>query len=167
MDDLPLEVRHVDGVEVDQPDGADTGRRQVEGDRGAEPAGADDEDFGRLEPPLPVEADFGHDDVAGIAGELGLRQFDFGDAAAEQVGQGHGYRSPVSSPFAPRADCESHSGAMGHGAPPSHRAADADRSRSERATYTAARATEQLCPPNPKLFDSTRFTRTSRAVFGM
>jgi hypothetical protein len=33
--------------------------------------------------------------------------------------------------------------------------------------YTAPRASEQLCPPKPKLLLSTLVTRTSRATFGM
>ena len=43
MDDLALEVRLVDDVEVDDPDRADPRRGEVEGRRRAEAAGADEE----------------------------------------------------------------------------------------------------------------------------
>ena len=41
------------------------------------------------------------------------------------------------------------------------------RSRFKQFAYTAPIASEQLCPPNPKLLLSTFVTRTSRATFGM
>ena len=47
VEDLALEVRQVDDVEVDDPDRADAGGREIEGCRGAETAGADEQ---RLRP---------------------------------------------------------------------------------------------------------------------
>jgi hypothetical protein len=67
---LPVEVGGVDVVVVDQAEGADARRRQVEGDRGAEPAGADDEHAGVAEAALPRVADVGKDELPGVAGAL-------------------------------------------------------------------------------------------------
>jgi hypothetical protein len=57
VNDLALEVGFVDDVEVDKADGADAGRGEIEGERGAEAAGADAEDFRGLElfwPSMPT-----------------------------------------------------------------------------------------------------------------
>ena len=70
MDDLALQVGFVDGVEVDQADGADAGSGEVERERRAEAAGADAEDLGGLELLLALHADLGEDEVAGVAGDL-------------------------------------------------------------------------------------------------
>ena len=48
VEDLPLEVRDLDRVRVDDPQPPHTGGRQVKGGRRAEPPGADDEDADRL-----------------------------------------------------------------------------------------------------------------------
>ena len=71
VDDLALEVRDVDDVEIDQPDRANPGRGQVERQRRAQPAGADAEDLRSLEPLLPLHRHLGHDQVAGIALDFG------------------------------------------------------------------------------------------------
>ena len=63
VDDLALEVRDVDDVEVDEPDGPDPGGGQVERERRAEAAGADAEHLRGLEPLLPVHRHLGHDQV--------------------------------------------------------------------------------------------------------
>src|SRR5262249_57757715 len=54
MDDLPLEVRRVDRVVVDDPERADAGSTEVERCRRAETAGSDQEDsrFEQLQLPL-------------------------------------------------------------------------------------------------------------------
>src|SRR5207249_7495134 len=77
-DDLPLEVRDVDGIEIDEAESADAGGGEVERQRRAESAGADNQHLRALEPLLPVETDLGHDDVARIAREFGLGELDVG-----------------------------------------------------------------------------------------
>lgn len=53
MDDLPLQVRLVDGVELDDTDGADAGGGRVTVS-GPQAAGTDDQHLGVLEALLPV-----------------------------------------------------------------------------------------------------------------
>ena len=67
VEDLALEVGAVDDVEVDETDRADAGEGEVEGDGGAEPAGADDEDLRLDDLALPDAGDLGHDEVAAVA----------------------------------------------------------------------------------------------------
>ena len=67
VDDLALEVRQVDDVEVDDADGPDAGRREVQRGRAAEPAGADEEDLRAEERRLAVRPDLGHEEVAAVA----------------------------------------------------------------------------------------------------
>jgi hypothetical protein len=70
VDDLPLQVRRVDDVVVDQADGADAGRGEVERQRRPEPAGADEQHLGGLQALLPLDPDVGDDEVAAVAGDL-------------------------------------------------------------------------------------------------
>ena len=63
---LALEVAEIDDVEIDEADPADAGRGEVQPERRAEPAGADQQDAGRLQPLLPLHADFGHDQVPAV-----------------------------------------------------------------------------------------------------
>ena len=58
VQDLALQVAEVDGVEVDDADGADAGRGQVHRHRRAEPAGADAQHLGGLQLLLPLHPDF-------------------------------------------------------------------------------------------------------------
>jgi hypothetical protein len=51
-------------------------RRQVQGERAPEPAGADGEDLGGLELLLPVEGDLRHDEVAAVTGYLVVGELD-------------------------------------------------------------------------------------------
>src|SRR5213594_3200252 len=64
---LALQVRLVDHVEVDDPETADAGGAEVLRERHAESPGADDEGGRLLELQLPRHADFGQDQVSGIA----------------------------------------------------------------------------------------------------
>src|SRR3989475_10217085 len=64
---LALQVRLVDHVEVDDPETADAGGAEVLGERHAEPPGADDQGGRLLEFQLPRHADFGQDQMPGIA----------------------------------------------------------------------------------------------------
>ena len=70
VDDLALQVGLVDDVEVDDAEGADAGGGEVEQRGRAEPAGADDEHLGVLQPLLPGHADVGDDQVPGVAADL-------------------------------------------------------------------------------------------------
>src|SRR2546428_11566029 len=64
---LALQVRLVDDVEVDDPETADAGGAEVLGERHAESPGADDQGGRLLEFQLPRHADFGQDQMPGIA----------------------------------------------------------------------------------------------------
>ena len=67
---LPVQVRFVDDVEVDQAEAADARRGQIHADRRAEPAGADHQHLGLLEFQLPLGTDLRHDEVAAVAEDL-------------------------------------------------------------------------------------------------
>ena len=70
VDDLALQVRLVDRVELDDAERADAGRGQVHEHRRAETAGADGEHLGVLQPLLPVHADVRDDQVAAVPADL-------------------------------------------------------------------------------------------------
>jgi len=67
VDDLPVEIRQVDGVEVDQPDRADACGREIQERGRPESAGADAEHPRRLQPALAVLADLRQQEMAAIA----------------------------------------------------------------------------------------------------
>ena len=67
VDDLALEVADVDDVEVDDADGPDAGRGEVERGRRPEPAGADQERLRAEELRLAGRADLGDQQVAAVA----------------------------------------------------------------------------------------------------
>jgi hypothetical protein len=68
--DLSLEIGRIDDVRIDNADGADTGRCEVEGGGGTKSAGTDAEDLSGSELFLPLEAHFGKSQVAGVALEF-------------------------------------------------------------------------------------------------
>src|SRR5438477_4255068 len=74
MEDLALEVGHVDTVEVDDAELADAGGRQIHRDRGAESAGADHQDRAIQELPLTLAADVRKDDVPRVPLHLLFRK---------------------------------------------------------------------------------------------
>jgi hypothetical protein len=88
VEDLPLEVAEVHGIEVDETERADAGGGQIERRGGSQPTGADAEHARGLESPLPVDADFRHDQVAAVAANFVVRQL--GQRAGRRV---HGRRS--------------------------------------------------------------------------
>ncbi len=92
VDDLALQVARIDHIEIDKAERADAGRGQVERKRRTEPAGAHAKDARGLELLLALHADFRQDEVARVAGEIGL-------AELGQLGWGrgrsHGSGSPV------------------------------------------------------------------------
>ena len=74
VDDLALQVGLVDHVELDDADGADAGGGEVQQRRRAQPARADDQHLGVLQPLLPVHAQVGDDQVPAVARDLFARQ---------------------------------------------------------------------------------------------
>ena len=74
MDDLALQVGFVDDVELDDADGAHAGCGQIQQCRRAQPACADDQYLGVLEPLLSVDAEVGDDQVPAVARDLFARQ---------------------------------------------------------------------------------------------
>jgi hypothetical protein len=77
VDHLALEVRQVDHVEVHDPEPADAGRGEVQRQRRAEPAGADQQHRAGEQLLLPRAAELGQAEVAGVTQVVVL-------------GQGHG-----------------------------------------------------------------------------
>ena len=74
VDDLALQIREVDDIEVDEADRADAGRCEVHRSRCAEAARADHEHLAAEQFLLPLAADLVEDDVARIAFNLFIRQ---------------------------------------------------------------------------------------------
>ena len=72
VDDLPLEVGEVHHVEVDDPDGADARRGEIERQRRAQSAGADGEHARGLELALSLHADLGQQEVPRVPQNLGV-----------------------------------------------------------------------------------------------
>src|SRR5215469_10908888 len=68
--DLPLQIGDVDAVGIGDAEGSDPGGRQVEEQRRAEAAGANDEDARGQQPDLPFFTDLLEDQVASVALEL-------------------------------------------------------------------------------------------------
>ena len=67
VDHLALQVGQVDLVVVDDAERADARRGQIQGGRGAEPAGADQQHLGLEQLLLPLEADLRNQQVARVA----------------------------------------------------------------------------------------------------
>src|SRR5712671_6619403 len=67
MEYLPLEVRQIDDVEVDDPDRADAGGRQIESRRAAETAGADEQRLRAEKTRLARRTDLRDEQVAAVA----------------------------------------------------------------------------------------------------
>ncbi len=74
MNDLPLQIARVDDIEIDEAEGADSRRGQIQGQRRTESAGADTQHLGGLELLLAFHADFGQDQVARVARDLFIAQ---------------------------------------------------------------------------------------------
>jgi len=70
VQDLALQIRRVDDVHVDDAEGSDSRRREVQGRRRSEATRAEQEDL-RLEQPLLTGlADLGKEDVAAVPDAL-------------------------------------------------------------------------------------------------
>ena len=70
MNDLALQVGHVDVVVVNEPDRPHSGGRQVQGRRRPEPTGTDEQDPGRADALLPHEPHLRHERIAVVALQL-------------------------------------------------------------------------------------------------
>lgn len=69
VEDLPVQIREIDAIEVDEPDPADPRRREIGRNGAAEASGADDERGAGAESALAFGADLGKGDLAGVAGQ--------------------------------------------------------------------------------------------------
>ena len=74
VEHLALQVGLVDPVELDQPQPADAGGGEIERQRRAQPAGADQQHPRALEPLLALDPHLGDDQVAAVAAQLGRAQ---------------------------------------------------------------------------------------------
>ncbi len=76
VQDLALKIRHVDAVVVDDPDPADARGRQVRQHRRAQAARTDAEHARRGELALPLQPDFGDQQMAAVTAQLGASRGD-------------------------------------------------------------------------------------------
>jgi hypothetical protein len=76
VDDLTLQIRFVDDVEVNDAYGPDPRRRKIQGERAPKPTRAHRQDLRGLELLLPVEGYLGHDQVPAVACDLLIAKFD-------------------------------------------------------------------------------------------
>ncbi len=75
VDDLALEVGKVHRIEIHQAELADARRRKVKGHGRTEPADPDAEHAGRANFLLPLQPDFGQDEVTRVTAEFVIGQF--------------------------------------------------------------------------------------------
>ena len=71
---LALQIRHVDDVEVDESECADASGREIQRERRAEPARADEQDATALSFRLTVDADVGKDEMPAVSQHLFVGQ---------------------------------------------------------------------------------------------
>ena len=91
---LPLKIRHIDHVEIHQPERADPRRRQVQRRRRSERARAEQKHLGVEQLRLSLLADFGDNEMARVAGQL--------------VGGERAIRDPRQPAILPRAEAARH-----------------------------------------------------------
>ena len=89
VDDLALQVGLIDGVVVDDPEGPDTGRREVHEGRRTEATGADAEHTRCLQPLLSSHGDVRDDQVPAVPPDLLDGQ---GRRWLDEWGKGHAGR---------------------------------------------------------------------------
>ena len=68
--DLPLKIREIHDIEIDESEPPDASCGEIKSQRSAESAGADQQHLRVLELELTLHADFGHDQVAAVAKNL-------------------------------------------------------------------------------------------------
>jgi len=76
VQDLALEVREIDCIEINESDPADASGGKIESNWRSESARTDTENARRLDSLLPLEGDLGHDEMTRIARDLIVAQFD-------------------------------------------------------------------------------------------
>src|SRR6202050_793622 len=74
VNDLALEIRKIDGIEIHQPDGSHSGRRKIERRGRAERSRAEQQDLGIEEFGLTLLADFGNYEMTRVARDLILSE---------------------------------------------------------------------------------------------
>ena len=74
MRDLALQIGQADGIEIDDAEGADARRRQIEDHRAAQPARSDHQHARRLEARLARAAHLAQHDVAGVTLKLRIAE---------------------------------------------------------------------------------------------
>ena len=77
MGDLPLQVGQIDGIEVSQVQLTDTGRRQIQRHRRAQPAHADDQHAALLKAQLPLYIDLFQQNLPAVTQQLIIVQHRF------------------------------------------------------------------------------------------
>src|SRR3954466_2989835 len=77
VEDLTLQVRKIDAVEIHQPDVADAGGCEIQRDGRAESARTDEQHSGLLERALAAFPDSGQEDVTTISDKLFASQLAF------------------------------------------------------------------------------------------
>jgi hypothetical protein len=70
VNDLSLQVRLVNYIEIHDAETPDASRRQVQAERRAEAPRADHQHARRFELPLPLHPDFRHDEVTTVSRDL-------------------------------------------------------------------------------------------------
>ena len=75
MENLPLQIRQIDNVKVDESESADSGGSQIERNWRPEASRPNDEDARFLERALPGITHLRQDDVAAISNQLFVCQF--------------------------------------------------------------------------------------------
>ena len=77
VQDLALQVGEIHRVGVGDAEHAHSGRRQVQGRRRSQSAGADDQDLGPPDAQLPCDADLGQQDMPAVPFQKGVIEFPF------------------------------------------------------------------------------------------
>ena len=78
MNDLPVQVRELNGIIVDNDNLAHPGSRKIEQGGGTKPTGTEYSNPCRLQLQLPRHADLGQNQLARIEGTFGRAQLSYG-----------------------------------------------------------------------------------------
>jgi hypothetical protein len=75
VQDLPLQVREIDDIAIDQTNGADTGGSKIESGRRAEPTGANEQDFRLAQLHLALATDLAENNLTAVSFYLFFSEF--------------------------------------------------------------------------------------------
>jgi hypothetical protein len=75
MQDLPLQVREIDNISIDQTESADTGCGKIKSGGRAKPTGADDQDLGLTQLHLALAAHLAEYNLTAVSLNLRVSQF--------------------------------------------------------------------------------------------